>query len=119
MIKILHFITSSTTSYSHHSNYKSQTCTFHPAITSRRKLDISSKCTIITNLPNTIITADVNAHSPLWYSPTKDHKEELIEDILLNSNYITLNSNTPTFSTTQSNTTTYFTRHHYCFSRLA
>ena len=52
--------------------------------------------TIITNLPNGIITADFNAHSPLWYLPTKDHRGELIEDILLNSHHITLNTNTPT-----------------------
>ena len=51
--------------------------------------------TTITNHPNTIITADVNAHSPLWYSPTEDHRE-LIEDILLNTNHITLSTNTPT-----------------------
>ena len=55
---------------------------------------ISSTFTTITNLPNTIITADVNDHSPLWYSPTKDHREQLIEDILLNSNHIILNTNT-------------------------
>ena len=53
--------------------------------------------TTITNLTNTIITADVKAHySPLWCSPTKDHRGELIEDILLNFNHITLNTNTPT-----------------------
>ena len=48
------------------------------------------------NLPNTIIIADVNAHSPLWHLPTEDHRGELIIDILLNSNHITLNTNTPT-----------------------
>ena len=52
--------------------------------------------TTINNLPNTIITADVNTHSPLWYFPTEDHRGELIEDILLNSHHITLNKNTPT-----------------------
>ena len=57
---------------------------------------ISTTFTTIANLPNTIITADVNAHSPLWYSPTEDHREQLIEDILLNSNHITLNTNTTT-----------------------
>ena len=57
---------------------------------------ICSTFTTITNLPNKIIKADVNARSPLWYSPIKDHKEELIKDILLNSNHITLNTNTPT-----------------------
>ena len=57
---------------------------------------ISSTLTAITTLPNTIITADVNTHLPLWYLPTEDHRGELIEDILLNSNHITLNTNTPT-----------------------
>ena len=44
---------------------------------------IFSTFTTIKNLPNTIITADVNAHLPLWYLPIEDHKGELIEDILL------------------------------------
>ena len=49
--------------------------------------------TTLTNLSNTIITADVNAHPPLWfYQPQR----RTIEDILLNSNHITLNTNTPT-----------------------
>ena len=52
--------------------------------------------TTITNLPNTIITADFNAHSLLLYSPIEDHKGELIKDILQHSRYITLNTNTPT-----------------------
>ena len=50
----------------------------------------------ITNLLNTIITVDVNTHSALWYLPTEDHRGELIKDILLNSNHITLNTNTAT-----------------------
>ena len=45
---------------------------------------------------NTIITADVNAYSLLWYLPTKHHKKELIKDILLHFNHIALNTNTPT-----------------------
>ena len=52
--------------------------------------------TTITNLPNTIITADVNARSLLWYVPTKNHRGELIKNIQLNSYRITLNKNTPT-----------------------
>ena len=50
---------------------------------------IFSTFIIITNLLNTIITADVNTHTPFWYSATKDHRGEPIEDILLNSNNIT------------------------------
>ena len=79
----------------HHNNYISQTCSFHLAITNKEGSIISSTFTTITNLPSTIITADVNAHSPLWYSLTKNHKE-LIKDILLNSNHITQNTNNPT-----------------------
>ena len=37
---------------------------------------ISSTFTTITNLPNTIIPADVNAHSPLWYLPNEEHIDE-------------------------------------------
>ena len=59
-------------------------------------LIISSTFTIIRNLPNTIITADVNVHSSLWYLLTNDHKEELIKDIQHNSHHITLNKNTST-----------------------
>ena len=76
-------------------NHRTQTNTISPKITNRRKLNYIQHVTTITNIPNTIITADVNAHSPLWYLPTKDHRE-LIEDILLNFNHITLNTNTPT-----------------------
>ena len=57
---------------------------------------ISSTFTTLTNLSKAIITADVNAHSPLWYSPTEDHRGELIKDILLNSHHITLHTNTAT-----------------------
>ena len=51
---------------------------------------------MITNLANTIITAEINAHSPLWHLPTEDHRGEVIKDILLNCNCIALNTNTPT-----------------------
>ena len=55
---------------------------------------IFSTLTTIINLPNTTITADINAHSPLWYLQTEDHRGKLIKDILLNSHHITLNTNT-------------------------
>ena len=48
--------------------------------------------TTISNLLNTIITTDVNAHSLLWYSPTEDNRGELIKDKHLNSHHITLNT---------------------------
>ena len=79
--------------------------------------------TTITNLPDTIITPDVNAHSPLCYSPTKDHRGELIQDILINSHHITLNTNTPTHlpsnqtqQPTSSNITTASADWHDCTS---
>ena len=50
----------------------------------------------ITNIPNSIITGDVNAHSTLWHSYTDDHRGELISETLYNSNHITLNTDTPT-----------------------
>ena len=55
--------------------------------------------------------------------PTKDHRGELIKDILLNSNYITQNTNTPTRlqlnqtqQPTSSGSTTASTDLHYCTS---
>ena len=55
-----------------------------------------STFTSIKNLPNIVIIADISAHLPLWYSLTKDHKGELIKDILCNSNHIMLNKNITT-----------------------
>ena len=50
----------------------------------------------ITNLPNSIISGDINAHSPIWHSHTTDHRGDLIADLLGNSDHITLNTNTHT-----------------------
>ena len=55
-----------------------------------------STFTIIKNLSNTIIISYINAYSAVCFSSIEDHKGELIEDILLNSNHIPLNTNTPT-----------------------
>ena len=49
----------------------------------------------VTNIPDSILTGDVNAHSTLWYSHTDDHSGQRISDIISNSEHITLN-NTPT-----------------------
>ena len=38
----------------------------------------------------------MNAHSTLWHSYTDDHRGQLIEDVISNSDHITLNTNTPT-----------------------
>ena len=58
--------------------------------------DITSCIQHITDIPNSILTGDVNAHSTLWYSHTDDHRGNLISNIINDSNHITLNTNTPT-----------------------
>ena len=50
----------------------------------------------ITNIPYSVLTGDVNAHSTLWHSYTDDHRGQLIADVISNSDHITLNTNTPT-----------------------
>ena len=49
----------------------------------------------LTCLPNSIITGDFNAHSHSWHSPFTDHRDQLITSLILNSNHIILNQNTP------------------------
>ena len=71
-------------------------CTFHPAITNRKRLNYIQHAYNHNQSSKHNHTADDNAHSSLWYSPTEDYRGELIEDILLNSNHIALNENTPT-----------------------
>ena len=43
--------------------------------------DITSCIQYITNLPNSIISGDINAHSPIWHSHTTDHRGDLIADL--------------------------------------
>ena len=50
----------------------------------------------ITNIPHSVLTRDVNAHSTVWHSHTDDHRGQLIADVISNSDHITLNTNTPT-----------------------
>ena len=50
----------------------------------------------ITNIPRSVLTGYVNAHSTLWHSYTDDHSGLLIADVISNSDHITLNTNTPT-----------------------
>ena len=38
----------------------------------------------------------MNAHSTLWYSHTDDHRGQLISDIIINSEHIIQNTDTPT-----------------------
>ena len=58
--------------------------------------DIQHCIQYITNIPHSVLTGDVNAHSTLWHSYTDDHIGQLIADVISNSDHITLNTNTPT-----------------------
>ena len=50
----------------------------------------------IKNIPHSIITGDVYAHYTLWHLYTDDHRGQLIEDVISNSDHISLNTYTPT-----------------------
>ena len=54
----------------------------------------------ITNIPLSVLTGDVNAHSILWHSYTDDHKGQLIAEVISNSGHITLNTPTRVPNTT-------------------
>ena len=58
--------------------------------------DIQHCIQYITNIPHSVLTGDVNAHSTLWHSYTDDHRGQLIGYVISNSDHITLNTNTPT-----------------------
>ena len=58
--------------------------------------DIKYCIQYITNIPQLVLTGDVNAHSTLWHSYNDDHRGQLIADVISNSDHITLNTNTPT-----------------------
>ena len=47
--------------------------------------DIQHCIQCITNIPHSVLTGDVNAHSTLWHSYTDDHKRQLIADVISNS----------------------------------
>ena len=57
--------------------------------------DIQHCIQYITNIPHSVLTGDVNAHSTLWHSYTDNHRGQLI-DVISNSDHIILNANTPT-----------------------
>ena len=67
----------------------------HPRTTKTADTDIQHCIQYITNIPHSVLTGDVNAHSTLWHSYTDDHRGQLIADVI-NSDHITLNTNTPT-----------------------
>ena len=58
--------------------------------------DIHHNIQYITNIPHSVLTGYVNAHPTLWHSYTDAHREQLIADVISNSDHITLNTNTPT-----------------------
>ena len=49
----------------------------------------------IINIPHSVFTGDVNAHSTLWHSYTDDHRWQLIADVISNRDHITMNTNIP------------------------
>ena len=49
----------------------------------------------ITNIPHSVLTGDVNAHSTLLHSYIDDHRGQLIANVISNLDHITLNANTP------------------------
>ena len=51
--------------------------------------DIQHCIQYITNIPHSVLTGDVNAHSTLWHSYTDDHRGQLIADVIINSDHIT------------------------------
>ena len=57
-----------------------------------------------TNIPHSVLTGDVNAHSTLCHSYTDDHREQLIADVISNSDHITLNTSNRVPNTTLQNT---------------
>ena len=58
--------------------------------------DIQHCLQYITNIPHSVLTRDVNAHSTLWHSYTDDHRGQLIADVISNSDHMKLDINTPT-----------------------
>ena len=61
----------------------------------------------ITNIPHSVLTGDVNAHSTLWHSYTDDHRGQLIADVISNSDHITLNTTQPECQTP------HYNKHHH------
>ena len=57
--------------------------------------DIQHCIQYITNIPHSVLTGDVNAHSILCHSYTDYHRGQLIADDISNMDHITLNTNTP------------------------
>ena len=60
----------------------------------------------VTNIPDSILTGDVNTHLTRWYSHTDDHRGQLISDIIRHTS-----PDITTISTTLYNRTTWRTIH--------
>ena len=75
----------------------------NPTITNQQNEDanINILFSRLTNIPNSIIVGDINAHSQLWHSPTPDHRGEVITSLLLGSDHVVLNQNTHTRTPSQ------------------
>ena len=67
----------------------------------------------ITNIPHSVLTGDVNAHSTLWHSYTDDHRGQLIADVFINLDHITLKHKHPNQSAKHHTTTNIITRYHH------
>ena len=67
--------------------------------------DIQHCILYITNIPHSVLTGDVNAHSTPWHFYTDYHKGQLIVDVNSNLDQITLNTSTRVPSTTLQQTT--------------
>ena len=59
-------------------------------------MDIQHCIQPITNIPHSVLTRDVSAHSTLWHSDTDDQRGQLIIVVISISDHIILNTNTPT-----------------------
>ena len=68
--------------------------TSHPRTT--KQLTWTYNTAYITNIPHSVFTGYVHAHSTLWHWYINDHRGQLIADVISNSDHITLNTNTPT-----------------------
>ena len=77
--------------------------------------DIQHCIQYITNIPHSVLTGDVNAHSTLWHSYTDDHRGQLIADVISNSDHITHNTKHkhPNQSAKHHTTINIITRHHH------
>ena len=66
--------------------------------------DIQHCIQYITNIPHSVLTRDVNAHSTLWHSYTDGNRGHLLADVISNSDHIKLNTPTRVPNTTLQHT---------------